>query len=64
MIEALIALAITILVVGLIAGLVIFLIRRAPFIPAPFGQWAEYVVIVIAVLVILLRALPLLGVSV
>ncbi|AEH78381.1 hypothetical protein SM11_chr1105 [Sinorhizobium meliloti SM11] len=56
--------AITILVVGLIAGLVIFLIRRAPFIPAPFGQWAEYVVIVIAVLIILLRALPLLGVSV
>ncbi|MBP2465912.1 hypothetical protein CN221_14660 [Sinorhizobium meliloti] len=64
MIEALIALAITILVVGLIAGLVIFLIRRAPFIPAPSGQWAEYVVIVIAVLIILLRALPLLGVSV
>ncbi len=60
MIEALIALATTILVVGLI----IFLIRRAPFIPAPFGQWAEYVVIVIAVLIILLRALPLLGVSV
>ncbi|WP_274853684.1 hypothetical protein [Sinorhizobium meliloti] len=41
MIEALIALAITILVVGLIAGLVIFLIRRAPFIPAPSGQWAD-----------------------
>ncbi|MDW9804271.1 hypothetical protein GOA91_15290 [Sinorhizobium meliloti] len=64
MIEALIALAITILVVGVIAGLIIFLIRRAPFIPAPFGQWAVYVVIVIAVLIILLRALPLLGVSV
>ncbi|RVN89790.1 hypothetical protein CN105_15455 [Sinorhizobium meliloti] len=64
MIEALIALAITILVVGLIAGLIIFLIRRAPFILAPFGQWAEYIVIVIAVLIILLRALPLLGVSV
>ncbi|MDX0427981.1 hypothetical protein GOL30_20950 [Sinorhizobium medicae] len=64
MIEALIALAITILVVGLIAGLGIFLIRRKPFIPAPFGQWAEYVVIVVAVLIILLRALPLLGVSV
>ncbi|RVJ58211.1 hypothetical protein [Sinorhizobium meliloti] len=64
MIEALIALAITILVVGLIAGLIIFLIRRAPFIPAPVGQWVEYVVIVIAVLFILLRALPLLGVSV
>ncbi|WP_234836320.1 hypothetical protein [Sinorhizobium meliloti] len=48
MIEALIALAITILVVGLIAGLIIFLIRRAPFILAPFGQWAEYIVIVIA----------------
>lgn len=64
MIEALIALAISILIVGLIAGLIIFLVRRAPFIPAPFRVWAEYIVIVIAVLVVLARALPLLGVNV
>jgi hypothetical protein len=64
MIEALIALAIVILIVGFIASLVIFLIRRAPFIAEPFRQWAEYAVILIAVLIILLRALPLLGVAV
>lgn len=63
MLEALVALAIAILIVGLIAGLCIFLIRRAPFIPEPFRQWAEYLVVVIAVLVIVIRALPLLGVS-
>jgi hypothetical protein len=64
MVNALIALLITILIVSLIAGLVVLLIRRAPIIPADFKQWAEYLVIVIAVLVIILRALPLIGVSV
>lgn len=64
MIEALISLLIVMLVVGLVAGLIIWLIRMAPFIPPPFNQWAEYLVIVIAVLIIILRALPLLGVSI
>lgn len=63
MLEGLIALAIAGLIVALIAGLIIFLIRRAPFIQEPFRQWAEYAVIVIAVLIILLRALPLVGVG-
>lgn len=60
----LIALVITILIVGFIASLVVFLIRRAPFIEEPFKSWAEYLVIVIAVLVIVFRALPLIGVHV
>lgn len=60
----LIALLITILIVALIAGLVIFLIRRAPFIEEPFKSWAEYLVIVIAVIIVILRLLPLIGVSV
>jgi predicted membrane metal-binding protein len=64
MIEGLIGLAIAGLIIALIAGLIIFLIRRAPFIQEPFRQWAEYAVIVVAVLLLLLRALPLLGVSV
>lgn len=63
MIETLIAFAITIIIIGLVAGLCIFLIRRAPFIPEPFRQWAEYLVLVLAVLIIIIRALPLLGVS-
>lgn len=62
MIEAMIALIIAIVIVGLIAGLIIYLIRRAP-IPAPFNQWAEFLVLVVAVLIIIVRALPLLGVG-
>lgn len=64
MVSALISLLVLILIVGLVAGLVIWLIRAAPFIPGEFKQWAEYLVIVIAVLAILLKALPLIGVSV
>lgn len=63
MVEGLIALLIAILVVGLIAGLVVWIIDTSP-IPSPFKEWARWLVIVIAVLIILLRALPLLGVSV
>ena len=59
----LIALVITILIVGFIASLVVFLIRRAPFIEEPFKSWAEYLVIVIAVLIVIARALPLAGIS-
>jgi hypothetical protein len=64
MVNALIMLVVAILIVGLVAGLVIMLIRKAPFIPGEFKTWAEYLVIVIAVLVIVLRALPLVGVAV
>lgn len=64
MVSGLIGLLITILIVALIAGLVIFLIRRAPFIEEPFKSWAEYLVIVIAVIIVILRLLPLIGVSV
>jgi hypothetical protein len=64
MASGLIGLLITILIVGFIAGLVVFLIRRAPMIEEPFKSWAEYLVIVIAVIIIILRALPLIGVAV
>lgn len=64
MVEQLITLLIVILIVGLIAGLVVYLIRRAPFIPPEFKTVAEWVVIAIAILIIVLRALPLIGVAV
>jgi flagellar biosynthesis protein FliQ len=64
MVSGLIGLLITILIVALIAGLVVYLIRRAPMIEEPFKSWAEYLVIVIAVIIIILRALPLIGVAV
>ncbi|NNU70431.1 hypothetical protein G9X67_34840 [Rhizobium sp. WYCCWR 11152] len=63
MASGLIGLLITILIVGFIASLVVFLIRRAPMIEEPFKSWAEYLVIAIAVIIIILRALPLIGVS-
>lgn len=61
MIEGLIALLVVILVVGIIAWLIIWLVDMLP-IDAKFKQVARILVIVIAILIILVRALPLLGV--
>jgi hypothetical protein len=63
-VSGLIGLLIVILIVALVAGLVVFLIRRAPMIEEPFKSWAEYVVLVIAVIIIVVRALALIGVSI
>lgn len=62
MVEGLISLLILCVVVGIIAWLVLWLIDTLPL-PAPFGQIARVLIIIIAVLIILYRALPLLGVS-
>lgn len=63
MIEGLIALLIVVIVVGIVAGLIVWCIEMLPIEPN-FKQIARVLVIVIAVLVILLRALPLLGVTI
>lgn len=63
MIEALIALLVVIIVVGIVAWLVVWLIDMLP-IDARFKQIARVLVMVIAVLIVLMRALPILGVSV
>lgn len=63
MIESLIALLIAVIVVGIVAGLIVWCIDMLPIAPN-FKQIARVLVIVIAVLFILMRALPLLGVSV
>jgi preprotein translocase subunit SecE len=63
MIEALISLLIVVIVVGIVAALIIWLIDMLP-VDGRFKQIARVLVMVIAVLIILLRALPLLGVSV
>jgi hypothetical protein len=57
MINALIALLILILVVGIVAWIIIYLIDLLP-IEGNFKQIARVLVMLIAVLVILLRALP------
>lgn len=53
-----------ILIVILVAGAIAMLIRKAPFIDEPFKTWGVYLVLVFAVLYILFRVLPLLGVAV
>ncbi len=63
MIEGLIGLIVLLIVVGIVAWLVIWLIDTLPL-PAPFGQIARVLVILVAVLIVLYRALPLLGVSI
>lgn len=64
MIESLIAFAIAALVIGLIVGVLVFLVRRAPFIPGEFKAIVEWVIIAIGILVLLMKALPLLGVAI
>jgi hypothetical protein len=63
MIEALISLLIVVLVVGLVAWIIIYCVELLPL-EANFKQIARAIILVIAVLVILLRALPLLGIAV
>lgn len=64
MIEGLIAFVIAALIIGLIAGVLIILVRRAPFIPADFKAILEWVIIAVALLALLMKALPLLGISI
>lgn len=63
MVNALIELLIFAVLIGLVAALIVWLIDMLP-IDGRFKQIARAIVGVIAVLVILLRALPLLGVAV
>ncbi len=62
MIEGLIGLLIAIIVVGIVAALIMYLIDMIP-IDARFKQIAKVLLLLIAVLVILAKALPLLGIS-
>lgn len=50
-------------VVILVAGLCVGLLRRAPFIDADLKQWAEWAILAIAVVLIVVRALALIGIN-
>ena len=63
MIESLIALLVFVLVVGLIVWLALWAIAELG-VPEPFNKVARVLVILIAILVILYRAMPLIGVSI
>ena len=57
----LIDLLITLIVVGIVAAIIVYLIDMLP-IDGRFKQIARVLVMLVAVLIILMRALPLLGV--
>ena len=63
MISALISLIVLIVVVGIVAYIVLLLLDMLP-IEGGFKQIARVLIMLVAVLVVLMRALPLLGVSV
>lgn len=63
MIEGLIAWLVVVVIVALIAGLILWALSQFPIAP-PFGNIIRVCVIVIAVLIIVLKALPLLHVAV
>lgn len=62
MVSGLVALLIAILIVGIVAAVIVYCIDLLPIDPA-FKQIARVIVLLIAVLIILMRALPLLGVA-
>jgi hypothetical protein len=62
MISGLIGLLVTILVIGIVAAILIYLIDMLP-IDGRFKQIIKVLLLLIAVLIIIARALPLLGVS-
>ena len=57
------AFVIVVLGVGFVAGIFIFLIRRAPFIPGEFKQVAEWIILAVAIIYLLVRGLGLIGVA-
>ncbi len=63
MIESLVSLLVLLIVVGLVLWLIIWAIDMLPL-PAPFGQVAKVIVVLICVLIVLFYALPLIGISI
>lgn len=50
-------------VIGLVAGVLIYLIRRAPVIPDMIKQLGEWFILVVAVIFLLVKGLALLGIG-
>ena len=61
MVEPLIGLLITLIVIGIVAAIIVWLIDMLP-IDGRLKQVVRVLVMLVAVLIILMRALPLLGV--
>lgn len=63
MVESLISLIVVLIVVGIVCWIVLRLVDMLPM-EAKFKQLAQALVILVAVLIVLFRALPLIGVSI
>ena len=63
MISALISLIVLIVVVGVVAYIVLLLLDMLP-VEGGFKQVARVLIMLVAVLIVLMKALPLLGVSI
>jgi hypothetical protein len=63
MIAALVSLIVLIVVVGIVAYIVLLLLDMLP-IEGGFKQIARVLIMLVAVLIVLMKALPLLGVSI
>jgi hypothetical protein len=63
MISALVSLIVLIVVVGIVAYIVLLLLDMLP-IEGGFKQIARVLIMLVAVLIVLMKALPLLGVSI
>ena len=63
MVESLISLIVVLIVVGIVCWIVLRLVDMLPM-EANFKQIAQALVILVAVLIVLFRALPLIGVSI
>lgn len=59
-----VSLLISLLIILLVLGLIAFLVRQAPFIESPYKEWAMYLILVIAVIIIIVKILPLAGVNI
>ena len=62
MLQALLVFLLYVFVICLVIGILVMLVRRAPFIDPPLNQWLEWLLYAIGAVLIIIKALPLLGV--
>lgn len=60
-IQGLVELVIYLIVLGLIVGLLLFLVAKAPFIPAEWKTWINYVIYFVCVLLLINFLLSFVG---
>lgn len=56
-------LLIYIVVVCLVAGILAYILRSAPFVEEPFKSWGVWAIIVVALLIIMFKILEVAGIS-